>query len=174
MEDIYLKIKSIRLKNNLTQEDVAKRLGMAQSNFARMERGLSQITVDRLSELADVFEMSPQAILSYSEDQSENLKEDVQYLLRLIKKQEGQIVKLKAEIDQREEDDTDYYTSRELEKKKLSQKVAELKKELADKNLIISRLENDIEERKSDIQFLKESNNDLRSMLPKNNTPKEN
>ncbi|GAB3167551.1 helix-turn-helix domain-containing protein [Telluribacter humicola] len=171
MNDIYLKIKSIRVKKNLTQDDVAKHLGMAQSNYARMERGLSQITVERLAELAEIFEMSPEAIMGYSEEGGD-FKEDAQYYYNQVKKLEEKVKKLQKELEERDTDDLDSFSRREAEKKKLSEKVGELRKELAAKEALlqekqqaIERLEREKEERGRTIEHLQAANTKLLELL---------
>lgn len=173
MDDIYLKVKSIRLKKNFTQEDVAKKLGMAQSNYARMERGLSQMTVERLTEIAEMFEMSPEAVIGYSEGDG-SFKEDAQYYYNQVKKLEDKVKKLQKELEEQEEADSDFYSAREAEKKKLADRVAEFKKELLsrdmiiqEKQLAIERLEREIEEKSRSIQHLQNTNDKLLELLAK-------
>jgi transcriptional regulator with XRE-family HTH domain len=174
MNDIYLKIKSIRLKKNLTQEDVSKRLGMAQSNYARMERGLSQITVERLGEIAEVFEMSPEAVMMFS-DEPGDFREDAQFYFGQVKKLEAKVRKLEDALKDQEESDTDSYTNREAERKKLTDKLKELNKDLIFKETIIlgkdraiEKLEKEIEEKNKSINYLQNSNNKLLELLSKN------
>jgi transcriptional regulator with XRE-family HTH domain len=171
MSDIYLKIKDIRLKKNLTQEEISKKLGMAQSNYARMERGLSQITVERLGEIAEIFEMSPEAIFSYSEAEG-NFKEDVQFYINQVKKLETK--KLEKDIEHLKESDFDGYSSREKERQKLASKMDQLKKEIAvkdatilDRQRTIEKLEKEIEEKNKSIAHLQNSNTKLLELLSK-------
>ena len=173
MNDIYLKIKDIRLKKNLTQEDISKKLGMAQSNYARMERGLSQITVERLGEIAEIFEMSPEAILSHSETESD-FKEDVKFYINQVNKLEAKNKKLEKEIEEMQESDSNFYSNREAEKKKLADKVKELNKDLISKDAIIQdkqrtieKLDKEIEEKNKSIAHLQNSNTKLLELLSK-------
>ncbi|WP_163571098.1 helix-turn-helix domain-containing protein, partial [Klebsiella pneumoniae] len=45
-----------RIASNLTQEQVAERLGIGNEAVSRMERGVVMPTVARLAELADIFQ----------------------------------------------------------------------------------------------------------------------
>jgi len=146
---------------------------MAQSNYARMERGLSQITVERLGELAEIFEMSPEAILSYSEGESD-FKEDVKFYINQVKKLEAMNLKLENHIEELQENDSDSYSDREAEKKKLVDKVKELNKDkinleaaIQEKQRTIEKLEREIEEKNKSIGYLQNSNSKLLEMLSK-------
>lgn len=46
-------IYSVRTEANLTQEQLAKRIGTRQANISRVEKGSSNITVDTLSKIAE-------------------------------------------------------------------------------------------------------------------------
>lgn len=174
MNDIYLKIKSIRLKKNLTQEDVAKRLGMAQSNYARMERGLTSITIERLEELAGILEMSPEAIMTFTDSEDLDFKEDAQYYLNQVKRLETKVQKLEREASDRSEDDENIYSHLSNENKKLNDKLNAMKKELAvkdesikDMRRIVERLEREAEEKGKSIEYLQQANIKLLEMLSK-------
>jgi len=173
MIDIYLKIRGIRLKKNLTQEDVSKRLGMAQSNYARLERGLSQLTVDRLIEISEIFEMSPDAILNYSEEEG-IFKEDAHYYYNQMMKFKADKEKLQKELLNRENDDVDQYSRNQDERKKLVKSISDLRKEILAKDLVIQdrqrtieRLEKDIEEKNKSIGHLQNANMKLLEMISK-------
>lgn len=174
MDDIYLKIRSIRNSKKLTQEEVSKRIGMAQSNYARMERGLSQITVDRLSQLAAVFEMTPEELVSHSESEKD-FQEDAKYYYSQVKKLEAKLEKLQKE-KQEQEDDENYFSSKQSDEKKKLQKVnSELRRELLNKDQtirekqsLIDRMEKEAEEKNTTIRHLQDANSKLLKMLSEN------
>ena len=62
-EDIPLR--KIRKDLALSQEVVARALGIKTTTYSKIERGAIQLTVGRLYELAQVFHLSPEEILSY-------------------------------------------------------------------------------------------------------------
>lgn len=152
----------------MTQEEVAKRLSMAQSNYARMERGLSQLTVERLEELAAIFEMSPEAVLSYSGPDSGDFKEDAQYYYSQVKKLEAKLQKAQNEIERLQQDDSDSYERQEKEKSKQQSRLRRLQDEIAskdsiikDKQALIDKLEKEIENKQGLIDHLTDSNTKL-------------
>lgn len=54
----YEKIKLIREQQNLTQEDLAEKLFMSISGYSKIERGESQINVQRLQQIADILQVA--------------------------------------------------------------------------------------------------------------------
>ncbi|WP_243856829.1 helix-turn-helix transcriptional regulator [Paraburkholderia sp. BL6665CI2N2] len=57
---------------NLTQEQVAERLGIGQEAISRMERGVAIPTVARLAELADVYECNLDQLLTEASDREDD------------------------------------------------------------------------------------------------------
>lgn len=51
-------IKSLRCAKNFTQEYVAEQIGVSRQKYARIESGVNSITLDILSKIAKVFDMS--------------------------------------------------------------------------------------------------------------------
>jgi transcriptional regulator with XRE-family HTH domain len=152
MSKIYESIKAIRTAKNLKQEEVAQKLGMAQSNYARMEKGLTQITVDRLEELAGVFEMSVSSILSYEIGQVQPTTEDIDYYISLCKKYEKQLNTLKKRVEELEEAELEGWGQKDdevkglkLKNKELIEKIKEKDKTIEGKERTIKILEKAIE-----------------------------
>ena len=56
MDGIYLKIKTLRNSKNISQTEMAQKLGMVQNNYSRLEKGDISITVERLLEIANILE----------------------------------------------------------------------------------------------------------------------
>ena len=52
---VAYKILELRKHNELTQKDLAKKMGTSQSVIARLERGKENISVDRLDAIAHIF-----------------------------------------------------------------------------------------------------------------------
>lgn len=67
MNNAYSKIKELRIKKGLTQVQVAKKLGLKQNNYSNLEKGKSRLTVERLTLLAEILEVSVQEILGICE-----------------------------------------------------------------------------------------------------------
>lgn len=63
------KIKELRCARNLTQEQVAEKLGMTRQRLARMENGSGNINLEHLITLAEVFGVSVGDITSVLDEQ---------------------------------------------------------------------------------------------------------
>ncbi len=61
------KIHKIRELKNISPKDMADRLNMSLSGYQRIERDEVSINMERLLELAGIFEMKPEEVLSFDE-----------------------------------------------------------------------------------------------------------
>lgn len=52
------RIKSLRDARHFTQEQIAKQLGISRQKYARIENGINSITLETLSKIADILEVS--------------------------------------------------------------------------------------------------------------------
>jgi transcriptional regulator with XRE-family HTH domain len=66
-------IELIREEKKLSREAVAAKLGINLSTYGKIERGETGLTVDRLYELAAVFKMQPDEILTYKKIKKGNV-----------------------------------------------------------------------------------------------------
>lgn len=57
------KIKELRVKSNKSAEEVAKDLGLAKSNYSRLENGKTEITLTKIESLSKIFNLPIQAFL---------------------------------------------------------------------------------------------------------------
>lgn len=140
MSKVHEAIRSIRTVKGLKQDEVATKLSMAQSNYARLEKGLTQITVDRLEQLAEVFEMSIASILSYESGQ-QPANEDNEYYINLCKRYEKQIETLKKRVDELEAESLNDWSRSKDELKTAKVKSKDLMERLKEKDRTIQLLE---------------------------------
>jgi transcriptional regulator with XRE-family HTH domain len=68
MDKIGTKIKRIRELRNFSQEYVAGKIGISQSNYARIESNEIALTPDRLTLIADVLNTSEDVIRTFDEN----------------------------------------------------------------------------------------------------------
>lgn len=52
------RIRALRSANNFTQEQVADRIGMSRQKYARIESGVTSVTLDILSKLSAIFNVT--------------------------------------------------------------------------------------------------------------------
>lgn len=69
------KIKNLRKTKGYSQEEVAERLSISQSAYARIERGESNSWAAHLEKLSEIFEIKPEELLS---DDSNNFNNQEQ------------------------------------------------------------------------------------------------
>lgn len=63
MEQVSRELKAIRVKRGLTQEQTAKRLGVATQTYIKHENDPGRFTVKMLSRLAKIFECDTTELL---------------------------------------------------------------------------------------------------------------
>lgn len=83
-------LKRLRIINNLTQEDIAEKLGVTRQAVAKWERGETKPDIESCIKLADLYQMTVDRLLRQY-DQSEN-DGDGKYLFGIVKiNDKGQI-----------------------------------------------------------------------------------
>ena len=68
------RIKEIRKEKNLSQGQIAKKIGMEQTQYSRYERGENEIKVNVLIEICKALNVSADYILELSDDPKPNWK----------------------------------------------------------------------------------------------------
>ena len=68
MDNYYPRIRDLREDRDLTQETVARYLGMKQSQYSRYERGLRDLPTDVLIRLAELYNTSTDYMLGLTND----------------------------------------------------------------------------------------------------------
>ncbi|MWB93257.1 helix-turn-helix domain-containing protein [Flavobacterium sp. GA093] len=59
------KIKSIRELKNYTQEYMAKQLGVTQAGYSKIEKGITILSYEKLTAIAEILEVSVEDIISF-------------------------------------------------------------------------------------------------------------
>lgn len=72
--NIIENIKRIRQEKNITQADISEKLNLAQNNYGKIERGITELTVTRLYEIAKVLEVSANELLDEPIQATDNVK----------------------------------------------------------------------------------------------------
>jgi transcriptional regulator with XRE-family HTH domain len=65
MNDIIENIKHIRKQKQLTQKDVAEKLGITPAGYQKIEVGSIELTYNKLKQIAGIFQMSVVEIIEY-------------------------------------------------------------------------------------------------------------
>ncbi len=61
------KIKKLRELRNLTQEHMAKSIGISQGAYSRIELGESEVTYSKLEKISEEIGMKPEEIIAFNE-----------------------------------------------------------------------------------------------------------
>ena len=69
MDDLKIghKIKKLRELKNLTQEHMAKSIGISQGAYSRMELGETEITYTKLEKISEELGMKPEEVIAFNE-----------------------------------------------------------------------------------------------------------
>lgn len=72
MNNLAYKIKNVRTSKGFSQEDLAKKLNISQSAYAKIENGITKLDIDRLFEISKVLEMDIVDLLNVEETKTNN------------------------------------------------------------------------------------------------------
>lgn len=87
------RIKKARLKQNLKQEELAGKLDISVAFMSRVERGTSKINLKRLTQIAEVLNVTPGYLLTGSNATSKDyLKEDFKEILEKCTPQQQKLI----------------------------------------------------------------------------------
>lgn len=78
MNYIGKKIKELRLKNDMTQEKLADRLGIAYQTVSKWETGITSPDLSLIVPLARLFRVTTDELFCYSESADDLLKEKLE------------------------------------------------------------------------------------------------
>lgn len=67
MNQLGIRIKKIRLAKGLTQEKVATKLFLSLKAYQNIEHGITKIDLERIKQLADIFEISMDELINSTE-----------------------------------------------------------------------------------------------------------
>lgn len=83
-KNVNERVKELRTDNDMSQKDLAKRIGVSESTLSRIESGEHSITIEQLLEFADIFNVAPQFLLGLDSD-SDKSKYARTFMQKLIK-----------------------------------------------------------------------------------------
>ena len=93
------RIRSTRLERNLKQEELADKIDVSVAFMSRVERGKSQVNLKRLTQIAEVLNVSPGYLLTGSNVSSKDyLREDFRILLEKCTPQQQKLIYQLSEL----------------------------------------------------------------------------
>lgn len=88
-----MKLKEIRLKNNLTQEEVSQKLGLTQYTYSNYESGKTEPKLNILKKIANFFDVTIDYLLETSNTKNETITERNILNLKKYQKESGKTIK---------------------------------------------------------------------------------
>ena len=163
MKELAVRIKAIRSKKGLTQEEMAEKLGMNQSHYAKLENGRIEIKMERLTKIASIFEMKVGDLLVFNE--TEELEKDALFYYYEWKNAIAEIDRLNKtmlEVEEENDESLDFVRSQrdkfeEKSKdlaKELKSRKEELQKAIDEKDRILNERELLLQEKERTIQMM--------------------
>lgn len=81
------RLKTLRLRDGLTQNEIAKKLNISQQSYARWENGKVTPSLDKLTQIAITFGVSTDFLLGKSENKnSDDSLDNIELLFRMNSK----------------------------------------------------------------------------------------
>ncbi len=78
---INMNIRELRLKNNLTQEEFAEKIGISIQGVSNIERNRYQPTADTIDKICSAFEITPAQLLVVTPNNNEDIIKNIVTLL---------------------------------------------------------------------------------------------
>lgn len=67
IQNIGFKLKTLREINNYSQEYIAGQLNISQAAYSKIESGATQLAIEHLTKLAEVYKLTPNDILGWGD-----------------------------------------------------------------------------------------------------------
>ncbi|MFN3341968.1 MAG: helix-turn-helix domain-containing protein [Flavobacteriales bacterium] len=103
---IHIRIRSLREARNISQDQIAERLGISPRSYARLESNDVDLTVERLIRIAEIMDIKPIEILDPDQDPRSVLRDMVvlqkEFMNQVVfpsKKREDLLKKLEILLD---------------------------------------------------------------------------
>lgn len=84
IEDSGHRIKSYRKKRQMTQEELADKIGISREYLGRIERGQNGISIDLAIILSDVFQVSVEEVLAVDTGKSKLVNELSEAIIKVL------------------------------------------------------------------------------------------
>lgn len=104
-DELSEKIRLIRLSKNLSQQNIADELGITVFAYSNMERGVTEITIQRLKKIAQILQVNLNDLITDNilndlpEIPYKNIPQKINFILNELNSQKKDIQLLKSEIE---------------------------------------------------------------------------
>jgi transcriptional regulator with XRE-family HTH domain len=85
--EVSIKLKTLRAEHNLTQQDIAGRLGISQQTYSKYEKGSADIDSKTIIKVCDIYGVSSDYLLGIKRDDDvDGNFETVAYIDKIVEK----------------------------------------------------------------------------------------
>jgi transcriptional regulator with XRE-family HTH domain len=71
-KEIGIRMRAMRIDQSISQDDLAKQLGVSFQQIQKYEKGSNRVSADRLMQIADALHTTPHELMAWSNPKSKN------------------------------------------------------------------------------------------------------
>lgn len=99
MKTLGKRIRLLRHQNGWSQEDVAKKLEISIPAFSKIETGITDINLSRISQIAKLFDLTIVELLNFSDsEEQKKYNQQLEELKEQLRVAESEVVKLQKKV----------------------------------------------------------------------------
>lgn len=99
MNKLGKKIRLLRHERGWSQEDVAKRLDISIPAFSKIETGITDVNLSRLTQIANLFELSlVQLVSTEDSEEQRGVREELEELKDRLQEREQEVIELQKKV----------------------------------------------------------------------------
>jgi transcriptional regulator with XRE-family HTH domain len=98
MKTLGKNIRLLRHQKGWSQEDVAKKLDISIPAFSKIETGITDINLTRLEQIANMFELSVTALISFNSGEDEIKHDMLQAINKKLLDREFELINLQKKV----------------------------------------------------------------------------
>lgn len=96
-------LRQLRAQKHLTQEQMAEKIGMSKNGYGKIERGETQLKIEKLEQIANIFDVNIQELLQTDKDVNVLLGDNYSNFQNNYYNQNQEIEKLQLIIEYQQE-----------------------------------------------------------------------
>jgi transcriptional regulator with XRE-family HTH domain len=98
MNKLNAKLRLLRIKHNMTQQQVAQRLNCSVPAYSKLETGATDITGSRLIQLASIYNCGIDKIFTFGEPVDDSVERKIAELLNALREAKEELANMQQKI----------------------------------------------------------------------------
>ena len=98
MNKLNAKLRLLRIKHNMTQQQVAQRLNCSVPAYSKLETGATDITGSRLIQLASIYNCGIDNIFTFGEPVDDSVERKIAELLNALREAKEELANMQQKI----------------------------------------------------------------------------